>query len=74
MKANVLVIPLYKFLGIYVAQINIPQIHLPITADELVEQIRVYQTRYASAAALELHRAYADNGPGVWPPPPSDRK
>jgi len=47
MRANELVIPLYKLLRIPVAPINIPQEYLPMSADELMLQIEAYRNFYS---------------------------
>lgn len=41
---------IYRPLRIFVAPINIPQEHLPISADELMEHIRAYQAAHAAAS------------------------
>ncbi len=47
LQVNAFCIPLYKLLGIFVAPINIPQVYLPITVDELTARIHAYQKAHA---------------------------
>lgn len=42
LQINALCIPLYKMLGVFVAPINIPQVYLPVTVDELTARIHTY--------------------------------
>ena len=70
-KLNAALIPPYKLLGIFVAPINIPQVYLPVTADELTARIHTYQAAYARQA-FDARQASLSPGDGsVWPPPPT---
>ncbi len=57
-------IPLYKPFGIFIAPINIPQVYLSITVDELMRTIEAYRLAYAPLPS------YGPTQEGVWPPPP----
>jgi len=46
-RMNALVAPLYKPFGIRIAPIIFPVAYLPVSADELLEQIRAYRPLYA---------------------------
>ena len=46
-RMNALVAPLYKPFGIRVAPITFPAAYLPVSADELLEQIRAYRSLYS---------------------------
>jgi hypothetical protein len=63
---NAACIPLYKPFGIFVAPINIPQVYLPVTADELAATIHRYQAAYVRTPNWEA----LPPSENVWPPPP----
>jgi hypothetical protein len=63
---NAACIPLYKLFGRFVAPINIPQVYLPVTADELAATIHRYQAAYARTPNWEA----LPPSENVWPPPP----
>ena len=73
LQVNAACLPLYKPLGLFVAPINIPQLHLSITADELLKHIQLYRAAYSEQCSLppglDLPSAV-----GVWPPPPQKRE
>ena len=68
---NAACIPLYRIFGIFLAPINIPQVYLPIRADELAATIRAYQVAYGPTRAGGRGEAPWQPEGGVWPPPPS---
>jgi len=71
LQLNAFCIPLYKLLGMFVAPINIPQVYLPITVDELTARIRAYQEAFA-LPAVPAYRAVPETTDGsIWPPPPA---
>lgn len=70
LRLNAGVIPLYKLLGIFVAPINIPQVHLPITADELLARIQLYQAAYSHRTNRLPPSTGSSDIEGVWPPAP----
>lgn len=70
-QVNAFCIPLYKLLGIFVAPINIPQVYLPITVDELTARIRAYQEAHARAAANAYEVAPVTHDGSIWPPSPA---
>lgn len=70
MSMNAVCVPLYKPFGIFAAPINIPQVYLPITVDELVAHIRTYQAAYQEEAN-QFHPGLGLPAiEGAWPPPP----
>ena len=71
---NASCVPLYKLFGIFTAPINIPQIYLPITADELLAQIIIYQKAYHQQSS-HLHPGLGLPAHlGTWPPPPRNEE
>jgi len=70
-QLNAFCILLYNLLGIFVAPINIPQVYLPITIDELTARIRAYQEAHARAAANAYGTVLGTSDGNIWPPPPS---
>lgn len=64
LRLNQFFIPLYQAFGIFVAPINIPQVYLSLSADELLARIKAYRAAYAQALPRQTAL------PGVWPPPP----
>ena len=70
---NAACIPLYKFFGLFVAPINIPQVYLPIPAEELASSIRSYQAAYGRPSAFGYGQSTPLEPPteGTWPPPPN---
>ena len=71
LQVNAFCIPLYKLLGIFVAPINIPQVYLPITVDELTACIRAYQEAYARLVIPAYEAVPVPHDGSVWPPPPA---
>ena len=70
-QVNALCIPLYKLLGVFVAPINIPQVYLPITVDELTARIRAYQEAYARPIIPAYGAVPVTHDGSIWPPPPA---
>ena len=70
MSMNAACVPLYKPFGIFTAPINIPQVYLPITADELLAHIRTYQAAYQEKANQSHTGLGLPAAERVWPPPP----
>lgn len=71
LQVNAFCIPLYKLLGIFVAPINIPQVYLSVTADELATRIRAYQEAHVRPV-VQAYAANPDTSDGsIWPPPPA---
>ncbi len=70
LQVNAFCIPLYKLLGVFVAPINIPQVYLPITVDELTARIRAYQETYARPVVPAYGTVPVPHDGSVWPPPP----
>lgn len=71
LQVNAFCIPLYKLLGIFVAPINIPQVYLSVTADELATRIRAYQEAHARPVAHAYGAAPHTSDGSIWPPPPA---
>ncbi len=70
-QVNAFCIPLYKLLGIFVAPINIPQVYLPVTVDELTARIRAYQEAYARPVIPAYGAVPVTHDGSIWPPPPA---
>ena len=70
MSINTTCVPLYKPFGVFVAPINIPQVYLPITVDELFAHIRAYQAAYQEKANQFPPGLGLPAAEGAWPPPP----
>ena len=71
LQVNAFCIPLYKLLGIFVAPINIPQVYLAITVDELTARIRAYQAAYARPIIPAYGTVPVTHDESIWPPPPA---
>lgn len=69
-RLNASCVPLYKPFGIFVAPINIPQVYLPITVDELLAHIQIYQAAYTSKSGQFHPGLGLPVSEGTWPPPP----
>ena len=69
LRFNAACIALYKPFGLFVAPINIPQVHLSISADELLSHIQHYQRVY-SQSSIRHQPGQVFVTEGVWPPPP----
>ena len=72
-QMNAACIPLCKPFGLFVAPINIPQLHISLSADELLKHIQFYRAAYTEQCNLPpgLDLPSAE---GVWPPPPQKRE
>ncbi len=64
----------YKPLGIFLAPISIPQVYLPVTADELLSHIQVYQEAYQEKSNQLPPGFGIPADEGVWPPPPRSQQ
>ncbi len=71
---NAACVPLYKPFGIFVAPINIPQVYLPITADELLAHILTYQSAYGQENNGFHPGIGLSEVEGVWPPAPRNKE
>lgn len=71
LQLNTFSIPLYKLLGIFVAPINIPQVYLPITVDELTARIRAYHEAYIRPVVPAYQSVPIAYDGSIWPPPPA---
>ena len=68
---NAFCIPLYKLIGVFVAPINIPQVYLPITVDELTARILAYQAAHARSVIPTYGTVPVPHDGSIWPPPPA---
>lgn len=71
LQVNAFCIPLYKLIGVFVAPINIPQVYLPITVDELTARIHTYQEAYTVPPGFAPQAAPIVADGSIWPPPPA---
>ena len=71
LQLNAFCIPLYKLIGVFVAPINIPQVYLPITVDELTARIRTYQEAYTLPLGYAPQAISEVADGSTWPPPPA---
>ena len=71
LQLNTFCIPLYKLLGIFVAPINIPQVYLPITVDELTARIRAYHEAYIRPVVPAYQSVPMAYDGSIWLPPPA---
>lgn len=71
LQLNAFCIPLYKLLGIFVAPINIPQVYLPITVDELTARIRACHEAYLRPVVPAYQSVPVAHDGSIWPPPPA---
>ena len=55
----------------FVAPVNIPQVYLPITVDELTARIHTYQKAYTLHPGYVSQATSAVADGSVWPPPPA---
>ena len=74
LNLNSMCISLYKPFGLFVAPINIPQVHLSITADELLAHIRAYQAVYGQEHPNLQSVAGLTADKRIWPPPPASNR
>lgn len=72
-QLNAACIPLYKPFGLFIAPINIPQLHISLSADELLKHIQFYRAAYSRQCSLPPGLDLPSEE-GVWPPPPQKRE